>query len=67
MLIRELCGGPRPVCCALNVVMFRLYADVDTDVVVPLRSVLTGLMYDKLLKVHSSSEPPEAVSLSHIS
>lgn len=36
--------------------------DFGTDLVVPLRSVLTGLMYDKLLKVHSSTEPEDIVS-----
>ena len=32
------------------------------DIVIPLRSILTGVMYAKLLKINDSSEPPEDVS-----
>jgi hypothetical protein len=32
------------------------------DIVIPLRSVLTGLMYTKTLKINDSSEPAEEVS-----
>jgi hypothetical protein len=32
------------------------------DIVIPLRSILTGLMYTKTLKINDSSEPAEDVS-----
>jgi len=32
------------------------------DIVIPLRSILTGLMYAKMFKINDSSEPPEEVS-----
>ncbi|KUJ14451.1 multidrug resistance-associated protein [Mollisia scopiformis] len=33
-----------------------------SDIVIPLRSILTGLMYSKVLKINDSSEPPEEES-----
>ncbi|KAN0096589.1 multidrug resistance-associated protein [Hyaloscypha variabilis] len=32
------------------------------DIVIPLRSILTGVMYAKMLKINDSSEPPEEES-----
>jgi len=32
------------------------------DIVIPLRSILTGLMYTKTLKINDSNEPAEDVS-----
>ncbi|KAH7333124.1 hypothetical protein BKA65DRAFT_507197 [Rhexocercosporidium sp. MPI-PUGE-AT-0058] len=45
-----------------NVVDSRLMWWVMTDIHIPLRSLLTGLVYGKMLKVEDSSKPPDEKS-----
>ncbi|KAG4440995.1 hypothetical protein IFR05_003502 [Cadophora sp. M221] len=45
-----------------NIVDSRLMWWVLTDIHIPLRSLLTGLVYGKMLKVEDSSKPPEEKS-----